>query len=372
MKRMTWRALALAAALASPHLAAAKARPPEGTRKAADVYVLGSSSIGGRLGRDVARLFSDEDLKVYRFGRRSTGFARPDYFDWWAEVDKMPGLAEARVAVFYMGVNDTFAVWLRPGEREGGRKGPKWVSPHDDRWAEVYRDRVASLVQKLCDKGVAQVALLTPMDVADESRQGRLGPIREAQAAAAAQTSCGVAIATDGDIRAIKSSESQRNALRTADGNHATGKGTRLIMSRIRKKLLATLEAPAPEAPVGDVALDAQVVGALASTQPPAPLVAGAFVAAMHAEGPLEAPEPAALKPAALEPAALEPAAVEPVAVEAEPAAVEAGAVEPTTAEPTAAEPTAAEPTGEAPLWDAEDVPPGMAPPPSLKEQTGA
>lgn len=245
---------ASAATTAKPEDAPARPlKPRKGTRKSADIYVLGSSSIGGRLGRDVGKVFSERGHSVYRYGRRSTGFARPDFFDWWKEVERMPGLARARGAIFYMGVNDVFGVWLRPEEREGGRKGPKWVNPHDERWHDAYRDRVASLVQKLCDMGTGRVVLLTPMDVADTMRQKRLGPIREAQKAAAEQTTCGVAVATDGDIADILASDRKRNALRTADGNHATGKGTRIILERISAPLVEAIlrpevgvEAPTP------------------------------------------------------------------------------------------------------------------------------
>ncbi|MFN3200969.1 MAG: hypothetical protein ACE366_21390 [Bradymonadia bacterium] len=238
---LTPEAMARGGAPASAEDAPKAKRPRKGTRKSAEIYVLGSSSIGGRLGRDVAKLFSERGHSVYRFARRSTGFARPDFFDWWAEVDRMPGLGTARGVVFYMGVNDVFTVWLRPDEREGGRKGPKWVSASDARWPEVYRDRVASLVQKVCDMGASKVALLTPMDVVDNFRQHRLESIRTAQAEAMAQTTCGVAIATDGDIDAIRKGDKKRNALRTADGSHATRKGTRIIMDRVRDPLLAAL-----------------------------------------------------------------------------------------------------------------------------------
>lgn len=242
MHWIVWSGLA-ALMIASPALALAKAP---------SVVILGSSSVNGSLGRMVEHELKERGYEVKRNGKSSSGFSRPDFYDWQAEAKKIKSLSSADAAVVYMGVNDGQSIWLRPSERT--QKGPdgKWIYFNKSAdWKKAYSERVQTFVQGLCDRGMDKVVVLTPMDVVNKKLQRRLGTIRKLQAEAAKNTTCGTSVATDGDDWHIKNDKKLRKSWRSEDGSHATITGAKRIWKRIKTDLFASLPpapAPAPEA----------------------------------------------------------------------------------------------------------------------------
>ncbi len=218
--------------------AAAQRRAP---REPDDVLLVGSSSVNGALGRLIESELEAAGLRVGRHGRSSTGLARPDFFDWQAEIPELGDLRRLRGVVVYMGGNDTQAVRLRSEESED-RGADSWIAWNDEaRWTEIYTSRVRALVQGLCDAGAPRVMWVLPTDGDREGWAERIHRIQAAQAAGARGTSCGIVV----DPRGLRITERS-----TSDGVHLTRTGARDVWRIIGPPLVAGL---------GSVALPAEL-----------------------------------------------------------------------------------------------------------------
>jgi hypothetical protein len=227
---------AVAFGLAAPAFAEGAAAPR--------ILIVGSSSVNGSLGSRVHEELSNLGYDVVRHGKSSSGFARPDFFDWEEELPRLKQLDKTDAVLVYAGVNDGQSIWLRPDERKGTKKDDKWVFFNADDWEPKYEERVHTFVQKLCDSGVKRVVVMTPMDVTNKKLQSRLGRVREIQAKAARKSTCGRAVTTSGDEDTLRGAEA-RGILRLKDGSHATIKGAKRIWDRVERDLLSFLP-PAP------------------------------------------------------------------------------------------------------------------------------
>ncbi|UJR82771.1 VOC family protein [Sandaracinus amylolyticus] len=208
--------------------------PVSAQRAPADVLVVGSSSVFGPFGRLVEEQLEEAGLRVRRHSRRSTGFARPDFFDWQREIGRVRGLGEARAVVVMMGGNDTMALRLRPDESRD--RGPaSWVAWRDEaRWRELYTSRVRAFVDTICDAGVARAIVVLPADGDREGWADRIARVQEAQAAGVRGTRCGVVLDPRSDAPVREGD--------TIDGVHLSTRGARQVLTRIGPALLAAIE----------------------------------------------------------------------------------------------------------------------------------
>ena len=101
------------------------------------ILVIGDSFAIG-LGLGVSRDFSGNLVKVVRQGRESTGLARPDYFDWTAQLRVDVQRFRPDIIVAMLGGND-FQDLVVPGRPTVRRF---WV----DQWNALYRARVSRLM----------------------------------------------------------------------------------------------------------------------------------------------------------------------------------------------------------------------------------
>lgn len=218
--------------------------------EAPEVIVLGSSSVNGALGRLIEAKLEERGYNAKRQGKSSTGFSRPDFYDWPKEVKSMPHVKGAKAIVVYMGVNDGQSIWLHKDERPSRGGKDEWVYFRDtEEWEEKYAERVKTFVQQLCDMGPKRVVVVTPMDVVNKKLQGRLSRIRSIQKRATESTSCGLAVAAEGDDADIRAGGARRSAIRIKDGSHATQDGAMRVWKRIESKLVGALPPPASPPP---------------------------------------------------------------------------------------------------------------------------
>lgn len=197
-----------------------------------DVVVLGSSSINGALGRMIEERLIGAGLRVRRMGRSSTGFARPDFFDWSAEIPRLGDLAAMRGVVIYMGGNDTQAIRLTRAESPD-RGGASWIPFRDEaRWREVYVARVHRFVEALCDAGARRAVLLLPADGDREGWSDRIQRVQEAQVLGVRGTRCGVVVDPRG--RDVGRGD-------TTDGVHLSTRGARDLLLRIGPPIVAAI-----------------------------------------------------------------------------------------------------------------------------------
>lgn len=220
-----------------------------GPRVPDDVVLIGSSSVNGALGRLIESELEGSGLRVARHGRSSTGLARPDFFDWQAEVDELGDLSAMRGVVVYMGGNDTQAIRLRRAEEATIGGGEEWIQWRDEaRWNEVYIGRVRALIEGLCSAGAPRVMWVLPTEGDREGWADRIHRVQDAQAAGTRGTSCGIAV----DPRGLHLTERS-----TSDGVHLTRTGARDVWRIIGPPLVAGLGSvalPAPALPVTETA----------------------------------------------------------------------------------------------------------------------
>ncbi len=256
-------AMMVLALVAGPADAARKKRrKARKKRVAGKVLVLGSSSMNGAFGDEISRGLKRRGYTTWKQGNSSTGFARPDYFDWQAEIAKLPIQGKVAGAVIYLGTNDAQAIHLRPSERRRLRHKGRWLRWQDRRWTKVYARRVGAFARALCARGVHRVALLTPVSVVKPFLRERLRQVRTAIARGAKPVPCARAFSGRGDVRRIlreararkvarakkklrarkrsrskKKRTKRRPRLRQPDGTHLTRAGARAAWNRVDRRI---------------------------------------------------------------------------------------------------------------------------------------
>jgi hypothetical protein len=109
------------------------------------IAVFGDSLAQGIWGSLYRTLQRDDRFEVLNRTRHSTGIARPDYYDWQAQLEQFLVDDPIDAAVFSLGLNDMQGMYVPDG------------SPHQFRseaWDEAYQDRVGQLIQTLLEEGV--------------------------------------------------------------------------------------------------------------------------------------------------------------------------------------------------------------------------
>lgn len=213
----------------------ASALPARAQRPPPDVLVIGSSSVFGPLGVVLEEHLEALGLRVRRHSHRSTGFARPDFFDWQAEIASLRDVDATRGVVVVMGGNDTHALRLTR-EESPDRGDASWVQWRDEaRWRAIYASRVHTFVDALCEAGAPRVLVLLPTDGDREGWSERIHRVQEAQLEGVRGTRCGAVLDPRSD-RPVRDGD-------TLDGVHLSTRGAREAVARIGPALVAALAA---------------------------------------------------------------------------------------------------------------------------------
>ena len=101
------------------------------------VLLAGDSMIAGGLGIYLERdLRKEHGYPVLRRGKTSSGLARPDFFDWMDEAQRLVDDFEPEATVVMFGGNDVQGLYMGHGE---------WIRfPDELPWREEYARRVAA------------------------------------------------------------------------------------------------------------------------------------------------------------------------------------------------------------------------------------
>jgi catechol 2,3-dioxygenase-like lactoylglutathione lyase family enzyme/lysophospholipase L1-like esterase len=209
-------------------------RPP------ADVLIIGSSSVNGALGRLIESELARTGLHPERRARSSSGFSRPDFYDWEAEIPSLGDLRALRGLVVYAGGNDAQAIRLR--ERElpeatrsdrRARRSAEWIQWRDEtRWRPTYEGRVRSFVDALCTAGARRVLVLLPAEGENEHWSERMERIQALQESATRASRCGRVV----DPRGVRVREGA-----TLDGIHLSRTGARAVWDRVGQAIVEGL-----------------------------------------------------------------------------------------------------------------------------------
>lgn len=234
--------LAALACLVASGNAPGSAQRRRAPRVPPDVLIIGSSSINGALGRLIESEVATAGMHPQRIGHSSSGFSRPDFFDWDAEVPRLGDLHALRGIVIYIGGNDAQAVRLRDSElpptptgapRARRDRTGEWIVWRDEAaWSARYQARVTSFVSALCTGGVPRVVFLLPAQGENEHWTERMTRVRNLQEAGTRATRCGVAI----DPSAVRARPGS-----TVDGVHLSRTGAHAVWDRVGTQILDQL-----------------------------------------------------------------------------------------------------------------------------------
>ncbi len=103
----------------------------------AKVLIAGDSMIAGGFGLFLERaLRKEHGYDVVRRGRSSSGMARPDFFDWPEEAQRLVDERKPDATVLMFGGNDVQGLYMGKGE---------WIRWGEEGWAAEYARRVNAL-----------------------------------------------------------------------------------------------------------------------------------------------------------------------------------------------------------------------------------
>ncbi len=107
------------------------------------ILVLGGSTMGGALGKYLETALSQVGYAVHRRAKGSSGLARPDFFDWPTQAQRLHSHHQPAATVVMFGGNDGQGLWM------GKNASPPWIRWQDPGWGAEYARRVDALVKIL-------------------------------------------------------------------------------------------------------------------------------------------------------------------------------------------------------------------------------
>ncbi len=132
------------------------------------LMMIGASSIQYYLGAELERRMETyADVEVLRYGKLSTGIARPDVFDWNEKAAELRDQFHPDVTFALFGGNDCQIMLLRDGSRASFNK-PNWIEEYD--W------RLGNLLEVLQKDGSSAVMMGMP-NMRSEEFSGRIEQI---------------------------------------------------------------------------------------------------------------------------------------------------------------------------------------------------
>ncbi len=106
------------------------------------VYGIGGSTMGSVLGPMLDKVFGEHDVEFSRWGKASSGLARPDFHDWPKETPRLMEKHKPDIVIVSLGTNDYQPLW------DDGN----WIKQEDEKWEKVYGERVDALLNAAAGK----------------------------------------------------------------------------------------------------------------------------------------------------------------------------------------------------------------------------
>lgn len=229
MRRPLTQILALVLVLAS--LRAVASTDVEPLR----VLLVGSSSMKGALGNVLESSLSQwSNVEVVRVGVGSSGLARPDFFDWVAELERLRDEIQPHVVIINLGANDAQGVWTPRG----------WIRWGHPTWREAYGERIEAILQATRGRRVFWVGPPNMRSAVFSRRLLEISSLIERHVTGHehARFVDAYALTSDDDGKYVEEFVDFQGGTvtsRTVDGIHFTRRGAFLIAARILSPLAA-------------------------------------------------------------------------------------------------------------------------------------
>jgi uncharacterized protein len=201
------------------------------TGKVQRVLIIGDSFIEAQIGSKLDDLLTTKyGLTVKRFGQRSTGLARPDFFNWPKTVADMKAEFKPDLIIGSWGANDCQALTGTDG---------KVVAKFDTKeWDTEYARRVTMVVGEMTEGGCRAVVVGLPAmrSRSLNTRMLHLNGVAEKAVEAAGATFMPVwqmSVGPDGKYLSSIKVNGQDKLLRMADGVHFSGPGAEYVAEQL-------------------------------------------------------------------------------------------------------------------------------------------
>lgn len=118
------------------------------------VYAIGSSTMGISLGPALQRILKPRGIPFRKWGKASSGLARPDFHNWISATQDIVREWKPGVFVISLGTNDF----------QGIKHKGRWINPSDPaKWKAEYGRRVQRLLEVASGKDRSRVVIwITP------------------------------------------------------------------------------------------------------------------------------------------------------------------------------------------------------------------
>ncbi len=238
-------AILVCAALAFPSIAIAQktAKKAAKAEPATDVMLIGSSSIAGPLGVMIERSLKREGISVGKYLKSSSGICRPDFFDWRKVAPQKVAIKpRPKVAVLYLGGNDSQDLKLLPNEQSRLERKRAWVRFKDERdmWKQLYEDRMVEVIDGMCKQGVRKVIVLSTVAISASKHVAQQEVIRDLQERAATRSKCGVFMSTIPPQDRISTARLAK--YRFKDGFHVNADGAARVWDWLEEPFLKNVK----------------------------------------------------------------------------------------------------------------------------------
>jgi lysophospholipase L1-like esterase len=196
------------------------------------VYLLGSSTMGSVLGPMLQKELKKRwGIQAKRWGKASSGLARPDFHDWPEKVPNLMRRHRPDYVVVSLGTNDHQALKTKKG----------WIRTSNERWATSYKQRVLIMLRRLSGRDRRRaIVWLGPTNFSSNNAK-KLGPKLNNLVREAIAEFDGPAIFVDAR-RATSNKKGEPGVtyrhpkkgvrpMRTSDGIHLTTEAVRTLLA---------------------------------------------------------------------------------------------------------------------------------------------
>lgn len=214
------------------------------------LLLLGDSLVAGGFGLYLGRALGLDGYSVTRRGKPSTGLARPDFFDWHAEVPRLVERGAHDAAIVMFGGNDVQGLRMPDGS---------WIRWQEPGWSKEYAARVVRLFELLAADGQPVFWIGMPV-VGPDKMRARVEHINRIYRAEMAIRKNGAFVETWGvlsdasggyahrlvveTLRDDGTRARRRVQVRGEDGVHLTVAGAQFLKDHVRSVLLRELPPP--------------------------------------------------------------------------------------------------------------------------------
>ena len=132
------------------------------------VYGIGSSTMGSLLGPLIHQMMKADPVRFRRWGKESSGLARPDFHDWPREVPHLVRKYSPDAFVVSLGTNDFQPIRLR---------NRKWVKQLSARWKRIYAQRVDQMLDLLSGPNRETPVIWVGPTAFENDNALRVGPV---------------------------------------------------------------------------------------------------------------------------------------------------------------------------------------------------